>query len=219
MREKDTMTEPNVNILIAFYSRGGVTEQLAQAICEGAVAVGADVRLRRTREIVSEDIIQRVPGWAENRDRMAKQYQVPNEADAEWADGIIFGTPTRFGNASAELKSYIDSLGGLWFQGKLNGKAGSAFTSTSTNHGGNESTLISLYNPMAHLGLVLVPLGYSHPSLFKAGTPYGASSVSGQNSAPPTEDDLVVAKFQGSRVAHVARALKQAGQTHAKESQ
>jgi NAD(P)H dehydrogenase (quinone) len=210
------MTETTVNILIAFYSRNGVTEQLAQAISAGAIADGAEVRLRRTGEIVAEDIVQRVPGWAENRDRMAKLYQTPNEEDAEWADGIIFGTPTRFGNTCAELKAYIDSLGGLWFKGKLNGKAGSAFTSTSTAHGGNESTLISLYNPMAHLGLVLVPLGYSHPSLFKAGTPYGASSVSGQNGARPTEDDLAVAKFQGSRVTQVARALKQAGLTSSK---
>jgi NAD(P)H dehydrogenase (quinone) len=213
------MAESKVNILIAFYSRGGVTEQLAQAISKGAIAAGAEVRLRRAKEIVSEDVIQRVTGWKENRDRMIKQYAAPNEDDAEWADGIIFGTPTRFGNTSAELKAYIDSLGGLWFQGKLNGKAGSAFTSTSTTHGGNESTLISLYNPMAHLGLVLVPLGYSHPSLFKAGTPYGASSVSGQNGAPPTEDDLAVAEFQGSRVAQVARALRQAGQTQTKENQ
>jgi NAD(P)H dehydrogenase (quinone) len=197
-----------VNILIAFYSRGGVTESLAKAIASGAEKVGAEVRLRRAKEIVAEDIIQKVPGWPANRDRMTKEYSLPNEDDAEWADGIIFGSPTRFGNTCAELKAYIDSLGGLWFGGKLNGKAGSAFTSSSTMHGGNESTLLSLYNPMAHLGLILVPLGYSHPSLFSAGTPYGASSVSGQNSAMPNEDDLAVARFQGQRVAHVARALK-----------
>jgi NAD(P)H dehydrogenase (quinone) len=197
-----------VNILIAFYSRGGVTESLAKAIAAGAEEVGAAVRLRRAKEIVAEDIIQKVPGWPANRDRMTKEYSLPNEDDAEWADGIIFGSPTRFGNTCAELKAYIDSLGGLWFEGKLNGKAGSAFTSSSTMHGGNESTLISLYNPMAHLGLILVPLGYSHPSLFRAGTPYGSSSVSGQNSAMPNEDDLAVARFQKQRVTHVARALK-----------
>jgi NAD(P)H dehydrogenase (quinone) len=197
-----------VNILVAFYSRNGVTESLAKAIAEGAKEVGAEVRLRRAKEIVAEDIIQKVPGWAANRDRMTKEYSLPNEDDAEWADGIIFGSPTRFGNTCAELKAYIDSLGGLWFQGKLNGKAGSAFTSSSTMHGGNESTLISLYNPMAHLGLILVPLGYAHPSLFSAGTPYGASSVSGQNSVMPTPEDLAVANFQGRRVADVSKALK-----------
>ena len=99
----------------------------------------------------------------------------------------------------------------MGFQGKLNGKAGSAFTSTSSLHGGNESTLISLYHPMAHLGLIIVPLGYADPTLFRAGTPYGASSVSGQANTPPTADDLEVARFQGRRVAQVAGALKTAG--------
>jgi NAD(P)H dehydrogenase (quinone) len=205
-----------VNVLIAFYSRTGSTEALAQAVSEGARAAGAEVRLRRARDIVSEEIIGKVPGWAENRDRMDSAYEAPTEADAEWADAIILGTPTRFGNVSAELKAYIDSLGGLWFQGKLNGKAGSAFTSTSTMHGGNETTITSLYTPMAHLGLILVPLGYADPALFRAGTPYGASSVSGQNSQPPTADDLEVARFQGRRVAQVASALKAAGETSTK---
>ena len=202
-----------VNVLIAFYSRNGSTEALARAVAEGARAEGAEVRMRRARDIVAEEIIQRVPGWAENRDRMYGEYEAPTDTDAVWADAIIFGTPTRFGNVTAELKAYIDSLGGLWANGKLIGKAGSAFTSTSTTHGGNESTIISLYMPMAHLGLILVPLGYADPAMFKSGTPYGASSVSGQNSAPPTEDDLEVARFQGRRVAQVARALKAAGET------
>jgi NAD(P)H dehydrogenase (quinone) len=205
-----------VNVLIAFYSRNGSTEALAKAVADGAREEGAEVRLRRARDIVSEEIIKNVPGWAENRDRMYREYEAPTEADAEWADAIVFGTPTRFGNVSAELKAYIDSLGGLWFQGKLNGKAGSVFTSTSSPHGGNETTLTSLYNPMAHLGLIIVPLGYGDPVVFRAGTPYGASSISGTNSTPPTEDDLQVARYQGRRVAHVARALKAAGETRTK---
>jgi NAD(P)H dehydrogenase (quinone) len=202
-----------VKVLIAFYSRNGSTEALAKSIAEGARVAGAEVRLRRARDFVAEEIIQQVPGWAANRDRMYKEYEAPTEADAEWADAIILGTPTRFGNVSAELKAYIDSLGGLWFQGKLNGKAGSAFTSSSTPHGGNETTITSLYTPMAHLGFILVPLGYADPAMFKAGTPYGASSVSGQDGAPPTADDLEVARFQGRRVTHVARVLKAAGET------
>lgn len=205
-----------VHVLIAFYSRNGSTEALAQAVAAGARAEGAEVRLRRSREIVSREIMGKASGWIENADRMNAAYDAPTEADAEWADALIFGTPTRFGNVSSELKAYIDSLGGLWFQGKLVGKAGSAFTSTSTPHGGNESTILSLYNPMAHLGLILVPLGYADPILFRAGTPYGASSVSGQEGAPPTEDDLAVARFQGKRVAQVARALKAAGETTTK---
>ena len=206
-----------VNILIAFYSRNGSTEALAKAVAEGARSEGAEVRLRRAREIVSEEIIQHVPGWAASRDRMQALYEAPNEADAEWADGLIFGTPTRFGNISSELKAYIDSLGGLWFQGKLNGKAGSGFSSTSSTHGGNESTIVSMYNFMAHLGLIIVPLGYADPAMFRgAGTPYGATSVAGQESRPPTPDELEVAQFQGKRMAQVARALKAAGETAVK---
>ena len=174
----------STNVLIAFYSRSGSTEALAQAIAEGAQASGAEVRLRRARELVGPDIMARAPGWAESAAAMNERYEAPTEADAEWADAILFGTPTRFGAVCAELKAYIDGLGGLWFQGKLNGKAGSAFTSTSSLHGGNESTLLSLYNPMAHLGLIIVPLGYADMALYRAGTPYGASSVSGQQSRP-----------------------------------
>ena len=203
----------STNVLIAFYSRSGSTEALAQAIAEGAQASGAEVRLRRARELVGPDIMARAPGWAESAAAMNERYEAPTEADAEWADAILFGTPTRFGAVCAELKAYIDGLGGLWFQGKLNGKAGSAFTSTSSLHGGNESTLLSLYNPMAHLGLIIVPLGYADMALYRAGTPYGASSVSGQQSAPPTDDDLEVARFQGRRVTEVAAALKSAGLT------
>jgi NAD(P)H dehydrogenase (quinone) len=204
------------NVLIAFYSRNGSTEALANAVAEGARAEGGEVRLRRARELVGPEVMSKAPGWAEGAARMNAVYEAPTEADAEWADAIVFGTPTRFGAVSAELKAYIDSLGGLWFQGKLNGKVGGAFTSTSSMHGGNESTLISLYNPMAHLGLIIVPLGYADPALFKAGTPYGASSVSGQANSPPTADDLDVARFQGRRVAQVAAALKAARVTATK---
>jgi NAD(P)H dehydrogenase (quinone) len=195
------------NVLIAFYSRGGSTEALARAIAEGAQAEGSEVRLRRAREFVGPDVMAQAPGWQENADRMNTAYEAPTPDDVEWADAIVFGTPTRFGNCSAELKAFIDSLGGLWFQGKLNGKVGSAFVSTQGTHGGNETTIVSLYNPMAHLGMIIVPTGYADPSLFKAGTPYGASAVSGL-SALPAEDELEVARFQGRRVAQVTRKLR-----------
>ncbi len=204
------------NVLIAFYSRNGSTEALANSIAEGARAAGAEVRLRRARELVGREVMAHAPGWAENAARMNAAYEAPTADDAEWADAIVFGTPTRFGTTSSELKAYIDGLGGLWFQGKLVGKAGSAFTSTSGPHGGNESTIISLYNPMAHLGLIIVPLGYADPVLFRAGTPYGASAVAGQQNSPPTADDLEVARFQGRRVTQVAAALKAAELTRTK---
>jgi NAD(P)H dehydrogenase (quinone) len=197
----------SANILIAFYSRNGSTEALANAIAEGAAAEGAATRLRRAREFVGPEIMAQAPGWAENAARMNAAYEAPTADDADWADAIIFGTPTRFGNAAAELKAYIDSLGGLWFQGKLNGKVGSAFVSTQGTHGGNESTIISLFNPMAHLGLIIVPPGYADPAMFKAGTPYGASAVSGA-SPLPTEDEQAAARFQGARVARIAAKLR-----------
>jgi NAD(P)H dehydrogenase (quinone) len=151
----------------------------------------------------------KVPEWEERSKRMLGEYGAPTHADVEWADGIIFGTPTRFGNTSAELKAFIGSLGGLWFQGKLNGKAAGAFTSTSGPHGGNETTVVSLFIPMAHLGFIIVPTGYMHEKIVQGhGTPYGASSVSGQTMTPPTPHDLEVAKHQGARVTQVAAALK-----------
>jgi len=196
-------------ILIAFYSRNGATEALANALAEGARAAGAEVRLRRAREIVALDIIARVPGWAAAAERMNAAYPAPTDDDAVWADAIVFGTPTRFGAPASELRAYIDSLGGVWFQGKLNGKAGGVFGATSTRHGGNESTLLSLYNTMAHLGLVIVPTGYADAAMFKAGTPYGATAVVPPNAAP-TDDDLAVARYQGRRITEVAAALQAA---------
>lgn len=199
-----------VKVLIAFYSRNGNTAALAEAVAEGAREAGAEVKLRRVDEFVSDEVIAKAPGWKESREALKAKYPPPTPQDAEDADAVIFGTPTRFGNASAELKSYIDSLGGLWFRGALNGKVGSAFTSTSTTHGGNEATILTLYIPLAHLGFIIVPTGYADPAMFAAGSPYGASSVSGQNNTPPTEQDLAAARHQGRRVAQVAAALKQA---------
>ncbi len=200
---------PDVNVLVVFYSRAGNTEALAKAVAEGARSAGAEVRMRRARDIVSRKVMESTPGWVENSERMDAAYEAPTPDDVEWADGIAFGTPTRFGNCSAELKAFIDSLGGLWFQGKINGKAAAAFTSTSTPHGGNETTIASMYLPMAHLGMIIVPMGYTDPLVFKTGTPYGASSVSGGGAnIPPTDDDLKVAQSHGRRLANAARALK-----------
>lgn len=200
-----TMHKPKV--LIVFYSRNSSTEMLAKAVAEGALEAGAEVRMRRVREVVGPDVMRQAPGWLENATEMNAKYEAPTEADAEWADAIVFGTPTRFGSISAELKAYIDGLGGLWFAGKLNGKVGSVFGSTSSRHGGNEATLLATYAPMAHLGLIIVPLGYADTAMFKAGTPYGATHVSQRDAVKPDDDHLAVARFQGRRVTTVARAL------------
>jgi NAD(P)H dehydrogenase (quinone) len=197
------------NVLIAFYSRNGATEALAKAVGEGALAEGAEVRLRRTRDIVGPEVMAQVPGWAENAARMNALYRAPSADEIDGADAIIFGSPTRYGNVAAELKAYIDSLGGPWSQGKFNGKAGSFFGATMTPHGGAESTALSLYPVMAHLGLIIVPTGYADPVMFRAGTPYGAhAAVDGKHVTAPPADDLEVAHYQGRRVARVAAALK-----------
>ena len=148
-------------VLIPFYSRTGTIEAPGQAVAEGAEAEGAEVRLRRARELVGHDIMSSVPGWKESAEAMNARYPAPTPEDAVWADAMIFGTPTRFGSVASELKAYIDGLGGLWAKGALNGKAGSAFAGSATPHGGNESTVISLWNPLAHLGFIIVPTGYA----------------------------------------------------------
>lgn len=202
------MSSPNV--LIAFYSRSGVTERLAGAIAEGAKRAGAEVRIRRAREVASPEAMARAAGWAESAAAMNQRHEAPTEADAEWADAIAFGSPTRFGSIASELKAYIDSLGGLWYRGGMVGKAGAAFTTTSTTHGGNETTILSLYPVMAHLGLIIVPTGYADAVHFRAGTPYGASAISFNEGRLPTEDDIQAAHLHGERLAKVAAALKAA---------
>ena len=200
------MTAPKV--FIPFYSRAGTIEKLARAVAEGAEAEGAEVRLRRARELVGHDIMSTVPGWKESAEAMNGRYPAPTPEDADWADAVIFGTPTRFGIVSSELKGYMDGLGGLWFQGKLNGKVGSAFAGSSQPHGGNEATVLSLYAPLAHLGFIIVPTGYADGVMFAgAGSPYGASVISGIPPSGPTEAELAVARFQGKRVTQVAKKL------------
>jgi NAD(P)H dehydrogenase (quinone) len=197
----------NPKVLIPFYSRNGSTEALALAIAEGARASGAEVRLRRAREVVGPETMAYVPGWADAATSMNARYEAPTPDDAVWADAIILGTPTRFGNVSSELKAYLDSLGGVWFEGKLNGKLGSVFGTSGSKHGGNESTLLSLYNVLAHLGLIIVPLGYANPVMFQGGTPYGATFISQNDSQKPGDTELAIARYQGERATKLASRL------------
>ncbi|MBV8552161.1 MAG: NAD(P)H-dependent oxidoreductase [Acidobacteriaceae bacterium] len=181
----------DVNVLVTFYSRYGSTERLAVWIAEGAVQAGAKIRLRRARDLAPEEVVHQVPEWKENRDRMQKEYAAPTEADAKWADAIILGTPCRFGAVSAELKAYLDSLDTLWSEGKLNGKVGSAFTSSYAPQLGSESTLLSMYQVMAHLGLTMMPIG--------------------RFNRDPAAEPFELAHLQGKTVTQIARALRAAG--------
>ncbi|MGB3626236.1 MAG: NAD(P)H:quinone oxidoreductase [Henriciella sp.] len=198
-----------VKILVAFYSRNGSTELLANAIADGAREEKATLRVRRCREVVPDAVMTQVPGWAEAARRMNEAYQAPTPEDAEWADAIILGSPTRFGLVCSEVKAFIDGLGGLWSKGALAGKVGSAFSSTATRHGGNELTNFTLFAPFAHLGMIIVPPGYTDSAMYAAGTPYGATSVSaGSDQQMPTDVDLEAARYQGRRVASVAAKLR-----------
>jgi len=202
------MSSP-VNVLVAFYSRDGSVEALASAIAEGARKAGASVRLRRVRELVDEQTMRLASGWTESAARMNDAYAAPTLDDARWADAFAFGAPTRFGSAASEPRAYFETLGTLWLGGELAGKAASVFTASSSPHGGLEATALGLYPTLAHLGLIIVPTGYGHPTLFRAGTPYGAASVShGAERRAPTGDDLAVAAYQGESLARVAAALK-----------
>lgn len=199
----------SLNVLVAFYSRNGTLESLARSVADGARAEGAEVRMRRAREVVGREVMAKGPGWVENAERMNAEYEAPTAADAEWADAIVFGTPSRFGAVCAELKAYVDSLVGAWAQGTLADKPASVFSASSTLHGGNEATILSLYPPISHLGMIIVPLGYTDPLLYKAGSPYGATAATGRGDQRrlPNETESAVAYYQGQRVARIAARL------------
>ena len=189
-------------VAVIYYSATGNVYKLAQAIEEGAKEAGAEVRFRKVHELAPEEAIKSNQGWSDHA-LMTEDVPEADLADLEWADAYIFGTPTRFGNVSAQLKQFIDTTGGLWFEGKLADKVVSGFTSASNAHGGQESTLISLYNVFAHWGSIVVTPGYTDPVLFEAGgNPYGASSTN-----EPSEQELAAARYLGRRVAEKAALL------------
>jgi NAD(P)H dehydrogenase (quinone) len=189
-------------VAVIYYSATGNVYGLARAVEEGAKEAGAEVRFRKVRELAPEEAIKSNQGWSDHA-LMTEDVPEAELADLEWADAYVFGTPTRFGNVSAQLKQFIDTTGGLWFEGKLADKVVSGFTSAQNAHGGQESTLLSLYNVFAHWGAILVTPGYTDPVLFEAGgNPYGASSTE-----EPTEQELAAARYLGRRVAEKAALL------------
>ncbi len=194
-------------LLIAFYSRTGSVESLALAAAEAAREAGAEVRLRRAREVVDEASMRQVKGWAESAARQNALYEAPAKQDAEWADAILFGTPCYFGNMATELKNYLDQLGPQWKRGALAGKVGGAFATASWPHGGTEVVTLSLYAPMAHLGMVIVPTGYTDEAMLEAGSPYGASAIVGAENSAPRSEDLDAMRHQSRRMVAIASAL------------
>lgn len=196
-------------VLIVFYSRDGSVEALAKAMAEGAEGKGAEVRLRRVRELVPAETMALAPGWAAGAERMNAAYPAPTADDVLWAEAICLGSPTRFGGASSELRGWLETLGGLWYGKKLMNKVGTVFASVSSLHGGLETTILGLYPVLAHMDMIIVPQGYGHPAAMTAGSPYGVGSISaGAERRPPTDDDRDLARYQGARVAHCALATR-----------
>jgi NAD(P)H dehydrogenase (quinone) len=199
-------------LLIAFYSRSGTVEALAIAAADAAREAGAEVRLRRAREVADEDAMAQSEGWLENARRQNAQYAAPTKDDAEWADAILFGTPSYFGSMATELKNFFDQLGPQWKRGALAGKVGGAFATASWPHGGTEVVTLSMYAPMAHLGMVILPTGYTDEAMLEAGSPYGASAIGGAEHRRPRNEDLDAARHQGRRMVAITGALIAAGE-------
>ena len=190
-------------IAIVYYSATGNIAAMANAIGEGAASVGAEVRVRRVAETAPADAIASNPKWQAHFDEMANE-PLATLDDLEWADGIALGSPTRFGGPASQLKSFLDTTGGLWFKGALVNTVGTAFTTASTAHGGLESTTSAINNHFYHWGSLIMPLGYGDEHVSKvSGNPYGASHVSRKGSVPD-EDSLKACFVQGCQLAQVA---------------
>lgn len=199
------------NVAVIYYSTTGNIAAMAHALGEGARETGAKVRVHRVAETAPAEAIHANPRWRSFLD--TNQDESATLDDLAWADAIALGSPTRFGAAAAQLKSFLDTTGGLWAQGVLEGKVCTAFTSSSTAHGGLESTILAINNHFYHWGSLVMPLGYRDAHVMKrSGNPYGASFVS-QGGAAPDDDALMAARIQGRQLATVASELSR-GRDH-----
>jgi NAD(P)H dehydrogenase (quinone) len=201
-----------MKILIVFYSTYGHIYEMAKAMAEGARQVaGADVMLRRAPETLPADVIEKM-GATQAQQSMA-DIPVCTVEELGAADAIIFGTPTRFGNMCGQMRQFLDATGQLWAEGRLVGKVGSVFASTATQHGGQESTLLSFHTTLLHHGMVVVGLPYAFAGQTRideitGGSPYGATTIAGpQGERLPSENELEAARFQGRHVAAIAAKL------------
>ncbi|MFF5718694.1 NAD(P)H:quinone oxidoreductase [Streptomyces buecherae] len=199
-------TPASVNVAVIYYSSTGTVHALAKEIADSAERAGAEVRLRRATELAPRAAIESNPAWAAHADATADIPEATGD-DMIWADAVIFGSPTRYGNVTSQLKQFIDTLGGLWQQGKLADKVYSGFTASATTHGGQESTLLALYNTIHHFGGILVAPGYTDPSKFVDGNPYGTSHVGGPET-PIDDNARTAARVQAERVVRFTRAIK-----------
>lgn len=203
-----------MKVLIVYYSMYGHVYRLAEAMADGVREVdGAEVELRQVPETLSDEVLTKM-GAIEPRKAFA-HIPVAMVNDLAKADAVIFGTPTRFGNMCGQMRQFLDATGSLWAKGSLVGKVGSVFTSTGTQHGGQESTILSFHLNLLHHGMVIVGLPYSFQGQSRmdeitGGSPYGASTIAGpKGDRLPTENELAAARFQGKHVATIAKKLAQ----------
>ena len=202
-----------VRIQIVFYSMYGHVYRMAEAVSEGARSVpGTDVKILQVPELVPPEILKQ--SGADTARKAFAHIPTAKVDDLADADAIIFGTPTRYGNMCAQMRNFMDQTGGLWMKGSLVGKPAGVFTSTATQHGGQETTITSFHTTLLHLGMIIVGVPYSEQRLMETGevsggTPYGASTIAGPDgSRMPSENELAIARFQGKHVAEIAKKLK-----------
>jgi len=205
-----------MKIIIVYYSMYGHIHRMAEAVAEGArLAKGADVSMYRVPETLSEEVLGKMGALEVQKSLASVPVCTVNELAA--ADAIIFGTPTRFGNMCGQMRQFLDATGGLWAKGALVGKVGSVFTSSATQHGGQESTILTFLTNLLHQGMVVVGLPYSFDGQMRideitGGSPYGASTIAGtQGERMPSENELNAARFQGRHVAEIAAKLAYKG--------
>ena len=179
-------------LAIIYYSATGHGTKMANRVAETAADAGAEVRLRHIAETRDPATFAQNPAWTANYE-VTKDLPVATGDDIVWAEAVIFGSPTRFGSPSSQFRTLIDSLGGLWAQGKLADKVYAGFTSSQTAHGGQETTLINLYITLMHFGGIIVPPGYTGPVKFDDGNPYGVSHITGPENSYELSDATVAA--------------------------
>lgn len=195
----------SVKLAILFYSTYGTNHQMAEIAAEAARAAGADVKVLRIAETAPEAVVNSQDGWKAQVERAAA-IPVATPADMEWADAYIFSSPTRFGQAASQVRSFIDTLGGQWFTGKLANKAISAMTSAQNPHGGQEATILGLYTTFLHWGAIIAAPGYTDASIFAAGgNPYGYSHTQG---AEFDDKAKAAIAYQAKRTVEIAAKLK-----------
>ncbi len=196
-----------LKIAVIYYSATGTNHQLAEAAAAGAKDVGAAVRIRRAKELAPKEAMATNPAWMAHHEATRDTVPEATLDDLDWADGLIFSVPTRFGGMAAQMKQFLDTAGPLWGQGKLAGKVVTAMSSASNLHGGQEATILSLYTTMYHWGAIVVAPGYTDPVLFAAGgNPYG-TSVTATGDGKVSEEALAAARYQAKRLARIAEKL------------